>query len=209
MKKKPARKGRFFSCSERAAHPLPNAAERDPRARSRGISPCRTPRKRVVWQDPGVLFPCGSASASLFYAAKLRERGAFSCGAGFACERRFSSSRSGRSHACGTPVFRPGMGEVAAQRAGGTRPFLRRNAAFLHAAAAGIMRTGTPVFRPGMGEVAAQRAGGTRPFLRRCAASLHAAASAAAVRGTDCKIFQKTAKRSEKKLTPRGDCAKL
>ena len=167
------------------------------------------PRKRVVWQAPGVLFPYGGVSASLFYAVKLRERGAFSCGAGFACERRFSSSRSGRSHACGTPVFRPGMGEVAAQRAVGTRPFLRRNAAFLHAEAAGIMRTGTPVFRPGMGEVAAQRAGRTRHFLRRNAAFLHAAAPAAAVRGTDCKIFQKTAKRSEKKLTPRGDCAKL
>ena len=179
MKKKPARKGRFFHALN-----VPRTL-------------CRTPRKETPGQDHGVLFPCGVASAPLFCAEKI------------AGAERVLPWYSRRNVRTGTPVFRPGMGEVAAQRAGRTRHFLRRNAASLHAAAAGVMRTGTPVFRPGMGEGAAQRAGGTRPFLRRCAASLHAAASAAAVRGTDCKIFQKTAKRSEKKLTPRGDCAKL
>lgn len=155
MKKKPARKGRFFHALN-----APRALCRTPRKETpgkvSGISPCRTPRKRVVWQDPGVLFPCVGASAPLFCAEKIA-----------------------------------GAGRVLPW-------YSRRN-----------VRTGLLVFRPGMGEVAAQRAGGTRPFLRRNAASLHAAAPAAAVRGTDCKIFQKTAKRSEKKLTPRGDCAKL
>ncbi len=220
MKKKPARKGRFFHALN-----VPRTL-------------CRTPRKETPGQDHGVLFPCGVASAPLFCAEKIAgaERvlswysrrnvrtgtPVFRPGMGEGAAQRAGRTRhflrrnAASLHAAaagvmrtGTPVFRPGMGEVAAQRAGGTRPFLRRCAASLQAAAAGVMRTGMPVFRPGMGEGAAQRAGGTRPFLRRCAASLHAAASAAAVRGTDCKIFQKTAKRSEKKLTPRGDCAKL
>lgn len=209
MKKKPARKGRFSSCSERAARPLPDAAERDARARSRGTSPCRMPRKRVVWQAPGVLFPYGGVSASLFYAVKLRERGAFSCGAGFARERRFSSSRSSRSHAHGNARISSRDAGRRGAKSGRDVPFSPRERRFSSSRSGRSHACGTPVFRPGMGEVAAQRAVGTRPFLRRYAASLHAAAPAAAVRGTDCKIFQKTAKRSEKKLTPRGDCAKL
>ena len=168
MKKKPARKGRFF-------HAL-NA----PRAL------CRTPRKGPHGQGLGGLLP-----------AERRERELF-----------------GRIPRCSFRASVPRRRSFAQKNSGSGARFLAAqvlpaNAASLHAAAAGLMRTGMPVFRPGMGEGAAQRAGGTRPFLRRCAASLHAAASAAAVRGTDCKIFQKTAKRSEKKLTPRGDCAKL
>ena len=101
MKKKPARKGRFFHALN-----VPRALCRTPRKGTHGqglggrLSAERR-GKRVVGQDPGVLFPCGSVSASLFYAVKLRERSAFSCGAGFARERRFSSSRSSRSHAHG------------------------------------------------------------------------------------------------------------
>ena len=209
MKKKPARKGRFFSCSERAARPLPNAAERDARARLGGFSLPNAAERELLGKIPGCSFRAAaprrrsfarknSMSGARFLAAQVLPGNDASLQAAAAGLMR-----------TGMPVFRPGMWEGAAQRAGGTRPFLRRYAASLHAAAAGIMRTGTPVFCPGMGEGAAQRAGGTRHFLRGNAASFHAAASAAAVCGTDCKIFQKTAKRSEKKLTPRGDCAKL
>ena len=250
MKKKPARKGRFFHAlnvpralcrTPRKGPPgqgsgdfsLPNAAKESCWAGSRGALSVRRGlgaallRGKIAGAERVFLRRRFCPGTTLLFKPQRQA----SCARGRPCSvpgwgegaaqraggtRHFLRGNAASLQAAaagimrtGTPVFRPGMWEGAAQRAGGTRHFLRRYAASLHAAAAGIMRTGTPMFCPGMWEGAAQRAGGTRPFLRRNAASFHAAASAAAVCGTDCKIFQKTAKRSEKKLTPRGDCAKL
>ena len=128
---------------------LPNAAERAPPGKvSGGGFPLRTPRKgtpgqglggllsaerrgkRVVGQGLGVSFPCGSASASLFYAVKLRERGAFSCGAGFARERRFSSRRGSRYHAHGNAhVLSRDVGRRGA-KSGRDAPFSPRERRF-------------------------------------------------------------------------------
>ena len=177
MKKKPARKGRFFHALN-----VPRAL-------------CRTPRKETPGQGLGGLLPAERRERELFggipgcsFRASVPRRRSFAqknsgSGARFLAAQVLPANAASLQAAAGlirtgTPAFRPGMGEVAAQRAGGTRPFLRRCAASLHAAAAGLMRTGTPMFCPGMGEGAAQRAGVTRHFLRWSGARFLAAQGA-------------------------------
>ena len=192
------------------------------RARSRGTSLCRTPRKGTSGQGLGGLLPAehrgkGPPGQGLGGRLSAGRRGKGPTGkvsGDFSLPNAAERELLGKIPGCSFRAAAPRRRSFARKNSMSGARFLAAqvlpgNDASLQAAAAGLMRTGMPVFRPGMWEGAAQRAGGTRPFLRGNADSFHAAASAAAVCGTDCKIFQKTAKRSEKKLTPRGDCAKL
>ena len=164
MKKKPARKGRFF-------HAL-NA----PRAL------CRTPRKETPGQGLGGLLPAERRERELFggipgcsFRASVPRRRSFAqknsgSGARFLAAQvlprnaAFLHAAAADLMRTGMPVFRPGMGEVAAQRAGGTRPFLRRNAASLQAAAAGLMRAGRPCSVPGWGKARRKERAGRALF---------------------------------------------
>ena len=152
MKKKPARKGRFFHALN-----VPRAL-------------CQTPRKGPHGQGLGGLLPAERRERELFgripgcsFRAAVPRRRSFArknsgSGARFLAAQvlpanaAFLHAAAAGIMRTGTPVFRPGMGEGAAQRAGGTRPFLRRNAASLQAAAAGLMRAGRPCSVPGWGK---------------------------------------------------------